>query len=80
MKDIGKPDLILIEGKIVTVDDEDSLVEAVAIKNGKIVATGTSDEISNLAGSKTRIVDLEGKTAMPGIIDSHTHPSSIASR
>ena len=80
MKDIGKPDLILIEGKIVTVDDEDSLVEAVAIKNGKIVATGTSDEISNLAGSKTTIVDLEGKTAMPGIIDSHTHPSSIASR
>jgi hypothetical protein len=80
LKDIGKPDLILIEGKIVTVDDEYSLVEAVAIKNGKIVATGTSDEIRNLAGSKTMIVDLKGKTAMPGIIDSHTHPSSIASR
>ncbi|MBD3207432.1 amidohydrolase family protein [Candidatus Bathyarchaeota archaeon] len=80
MKEIGKPDLILIEGKIITVDHEDTLVEAVAIKDGKILATGTSGEISEIAGSNTKIIDLKGKTAMPGIIDSHTHPSSIASR
>jgi hypothetical protein len=80
LKEIGKTDLILIEGKIITVDHEDTLVEAVAIKDGKILATGTSGEISEIAGSNTKIIDLKGKTAMPGIIDSHTHPSSIASR
>ena len=74
------PDLALLNGKIITVDENDSIVQAVAVKDNKIVAVGTSKEINTLVGEKTKIIDLQGKTAMPGIIDSHTHPSGIAER
>ena len=73
-------DTVLVDGKIVTVDDRDSIVEAVAIRNGRFVAVGGTDEVMALAGDSTRVIDLKGKTAMPGIIDSHTHPGGIASR
>ena len=73
-------DTVLFDGKIVTVDDRDSIVEAVAIRNGRFVAVGGTDEVMALAGDSTRVIDLKGKTAMPGIIDSHTHPGGIASR
>ena len=71
-------DLLLINGKIVTVDGEDSIVEAVAVKDGKILSTGSSKKIKKLAGEKTKIIDLQGKTVLPGIIDSHTHPHNAA--
>jgi len=67
------PDLILIRGKILTVDAKDSVVEAVAIAKGKIVAVGSSAEIQRRAGSTTRVVDLNGLTATPGLIDTHGH-------
>ncbi len=73
-----KADMVLVNGKIITVDPEDSIVEAVAIYGNKILAVGTSEEIKTLAGAGTDVVDLEGKTVMPGIIDSHTHPTGIA--
>jgi predicted amidohydrolase YtcJ len=73
-------DKVLINGKIITVDMDDSIVAAVAIKDGKFLATGSTDEIMELAGERTEVMDLDGKTALPGIIDSHTHPSYIASR
>lgn len=73
-------DLVLINGKIITVDPDDSIVEAIAIKRNKIEAVGKTDEIKKLAGPKTKTIDLKGKTVMPGIIDSHTHPSMIAAR
>jgi hypothetical protein len=80
IRDVSQPELILTNGKIITVDKDDSIVEACAIREGKIIATGTTREIQQLAGTQTRVIDLEGKTAMPGIIDSHTHPTSIATR
>src|ERR1700733_1600117 len=67
------PDLILIDGKILTVDAKDSIVEAVAIAKGKIVAVGTSAQIQRLAVPATRVVDLHGLTATPGLIDTHGH-------
>jgi predicted amidohydrolase YtcJ len=70
------PDLILIHGKILTVDAKDSVVEAVAIANGKIVALGSTAEIQRRAGPATRIVDLHGLTATPGLIDTHGHFAS----
>ncbi|MCW4050043.1 MAG: amidohydrolase [Candidatus Bathyarchaeota archaeon] len=73
-----KADMVLVNGKIITVDRQDSVVEAVAIKDGKFIAIGKTEEIRKLSGEKTNIIDLDGKTAMPGIIDSHTHPSSIS--
>ncbi len=73
-----KADMVLLNGKIITVDPENSVVEAVAIYDNKFMEVGTSDEIRELAGKGTKVIDLEGKTAMPGIIDSHTHPTGIA--
>lgn len=79
MKEIFSADRILVNGKIITVDQDDSIVGAVAIKDGKFLATGSTEEIKELAGKNTEIIELEGKTALPGIIDSHTHPSHAAS-
>ncbi len=67
------PDLILIHGKILTVDPQDSVIEAVAIAKGKIVAVGSTADIQRQAGPATRIVDLHGLTATPGLIDTHGH-------
>jgi predicted amidohydrolase YtcJ len=71
-------DLILINGKIVTVDKKFTIAEAVAIKNDRIVAVGTSNKIKKLAGNQTKTIDLKGKTVIPGLIDSHLHPESAS--
>lgn len=67
------PDLIFINGKIVTVDKNFSVVEALAVFDGKIVALGKSDEIKALAGKRTEVVDLEGRCVVPGQMDNHVH-------
>ena len=72
------PNLILYNGKIVTVDQEFSVAEALAVSNGRITAVGTNAEVRSLAASSTRLVDLEGKTVLPGLIDTHTHPLGAA--
>ena len=66
-------ELLLLNGKVITVDADDSVTEAVAVKDGKILMTGPSNEISELACSKTRTIDLKGKTLLPGFIDTHEH-------
>jgi len=66
-------DAVYLNGKIVTVDARDSVVEALAVRGDRIVATGSNDEIRELAGPSTRAINLEGKTVLPGINDSHTH-------
>ncbi|MGJ9457434.1 amidohydrolase [Oceanobacillus sp. CF4.6] len=66
---------LFINGEIITVDKKDQIVEAVAIKGNKIVATGNNDEILNLKNSKSETIDLDGKTLIPGFIDSHLHIS-----
>jgi len=66
-------DLILVNGKIITVDPRDSIAQALAIHNGKIVAVGTNDEIRKRAPKNARIVDLRGRAATPGLIDAHCH-------
>ena len=67
------PDLILTNGKIVTVDDRFSVAQAVAVAGGRIVAVGKTQDIAKLAGSTTRKIDLGGKTVIPGLIDNHAH-------
>jgi predicted amidohydrolase YtcJ len=66
-------DLLLINGKIITVDAKDSVAQALAIQNGKIVAVGSNDEVRKHAAKDARIIDLHGRTATPGLIDSHCH-------
>src|SRR6202167_5922058 len=67
------PDLILHNGKIATQDDRRSLVEAAAIRDGKFLAAGSDREIMRLRDQRTRLIDLNQRTVIPGLNDSHTH-------
>ena len=67
------PDTILVNGKIVTVDAQSSVREALAIRDGRITALGTSAEMRALAGPQSQVIDLGGRTVIPGLIDSHLH-------
>lgn len=66
-------DLILRNGKLTTLDRSQPEATAIAVKGGLIAAVGTDAEISRLAGSATRIIDLKGRRLIPGLNDSHTH-------
>ena len=75
--DTGAADLVLRGGVIATVDAGDSMAEAVAVSDGWIVAVGADDEVSALIGPETRVVELEGRFAMPGFIEGHGHYMSL---
>ncbi len=66
-------DLILFNGKIISIDKQDNIYDAIAIKNGKIIQLGGNAEIKLLAGPDCKLIDLKGKTVTPGLIDSHYH-------
>ena len=67
------PDLVLTNGKIITVDEKFTIAQAVAIRGARIVAVGSNQEIVQLAGPNTRRIDLKGRSATPGFIDHHGH-------
>jgi len=74
----GEPaDTILINGNIITVDPADSVAEAVAIRDGKIMAIGAKDAVLRHAGDSTHVVNLHGRTATPGLIDAHLHFADV---
>ena len=66
-------DTVLLNGKILTVDSQFSTREAVAIREGRITAVGTTADIRKLAGPTTQVIDLGGRTLIPGLIDNHMH-------
>jgi predicted amidohydrolase YtcJ len=66
-------DLILTNGKVLTVDRDFNIREALAIRDGRVLAVGTTAVIQRYAGPKTRRIDLAGRTVIPGIIDTHLH-------
>ena len=67
------PDTVLVNGKILTVDDRFSVREALSIQGGRIQALGSTADIRKTAGPRTRVIDLQGRTVIPGLIDSHLH-------
>src|SRR5262245_41139367 len=71
-------DIILHHGKIVTVDGPFSIQQAVAIRGDKLLAVGANDEVLKLRGPKTEAIDLEGRMVLPGLMDSHVHPTGAA--
>ena len=71
-------DLVLRGGKVVTVDGSDTVAEAVAVIGNRIVAVGTDEDIQARIGSRTRVVELDGKTLLPGFIDAHNHVEGSA--
>ena len=70
-----KPDLILYNGNILTVNDRDPRAQAVAIARDRFLAVGTNADVLNLAGATSKRIDLGGKTVTPGFIDAHSHPA-----
>src|SRR5260370_13056149 len=70
-----KPDLILHNGHIVTMNPAEPVTEALAISRGRFFAVGKNADVMNLASPGVRKMDLAGKTVLPGFIDAHSHPA-----
>ena len=69
----GPVDVILAGGKVITVDEKFTIAQAIAVKGDRIVAVGSNEDISSLAGPATRRIDLAGRAVVPGMIDNHAH-------
>lgn len=69
----SNPDVVYVNGKIITADEDFSIAQGVAIKDGRFVAVGSSEAMRQLASPTTRVVDLGGRAVVPGLMDSHTH-------
>jgi predicted amidohydrolase YtcJ len=67
--------IVMVHGKVITVDAADSVAQAVAIRDGKIMKVGSDAEIQKLIDKNTQVIDLKGRTATPGLIDTHAHIS-----
>jgi predicted amidohydrolase YtcJ len=73
VKGASGPDLILVNGAIVTMDEHHPRARAIAITDDEITAVGSSRAVARLAGPDTRTIDLRGRTVIPGLVDGHTH-------
>jgi predicted amidohydrolase YtcJ len=69
-------DAAFVNGRIITVDEDDSVAEAVAVKGGRILRVGSNEYVGGAVGDATEVHDLGGHTMLPGLIDSHMHPGS----
>lgn len=72
-------DLILVNGAVITVDPRDAMAEAVAVKDGRIIAVGTNADIRTHATAATEVIDLGGRAVTPGLIDTHVHFTEVDS-
>jgi len=71
--DRQRADLVLLNGHIITVDANDTIAEAVAVSDGVITQVGASNHVRRHIGPATQVIDLQGKTVTPGLVDSHIH-------
>lgn len=72
------PDLILHHGKVVTVDGQFRIAQALAVRGDRIVAVGSDREVLPKKGANTQVIDLQGKTVLPGLMDTHVHAASAS--
>jgi predicted amidohydrolase YtcJ len=70
-------DMVLLNAKIITMDSEERIIEALSVKHGRIDAVGSNSEMKEYIGPETEILDADGKTVIPGLIDSHAHFMSM---
>ncbi|HEV3025874.1 MAG TPA: amidohydrolase family protein, partial [Pirellulales bacterium] len=70
--------MIFHHGKIALVDERFSLAEAMAVTDGRVLRVGTNEEVLAAKDADTRLVDLQGRLVLPGLIDSHVHPCGAA--
>lgn len=71
-------DIVLVNGAVYTAATRDTICQAVAVKEDKIVAVGNDEQMADYIGKDTRKIDLQGRMVIPGMIDSHIHPPGIA--
>ena len=74
----GPADLIVVNGKVITLDANKPRASAVAIKDGKFVAVGSDADVRKLAGAQTRIIDAQQRSVVPGLIETHVHATGAA--
>lgn len=79
-KNIDHADTVYRNGTIITINDQNALAEAIATKDGLIIAVGTSEEVSPFEGPATNIVDLDRKVVVPGFIDAHSHFAGVGTQ
>ena len=78
-QDAARPaDLVLLDGRVLTVDDQFRTVTALAIRDGRFVAVGSNEDVRAYIGNATRLVDGRGRTVIPGLIDTHVHALDVA--
>src|SRR6266496_4896634 len=73
-----RADLVLLNAKVLTVDDRFREAAALAVRDGRFVAVGSNDDMRPYIGSGTRVIDGRGRTAVPGLIDTHVHALDVA--
>lgn len=71
-------DSVYINGKIITLDEQESVVSGLAVADGRIIAVGTSEKVLTLVDDSTLVIDLQSNTLVPGFVDGHSHLSGVA--
>ena len=71
-------DLVLLDGRVITVDDRFSIASAVAVRDGRFIAVGSNEDVRVHVGSKTRVINGRGRAVVPGFIDTHVHALGVA--
>jgi predicted amidohydrolase YtcJ len=74
---VTEADLIVVNARVITMDAAQPRAEAVAVKDGRFIAVGSTSDVRNLASSRTRVIDGAGTTVTPGFIDAHCHPGGV---
>src|SRR5688572_18906955 len=72
-----EPDLVLVNGRVLTMEPAAPRAEAFAVKDGRFVAVGSTGDVRALASARTRVIDAARMTVVPGFIDCHAHPSGV---